>query len=61
MDYFNEPAVVNAAVEWYADCYNRGGRRLYLRTMSHYGSCSAKVPCDITSDENTIIYEHVCA
>ena len=63
MDYFDEPAGEgrNPSEDWYADCYNKGGRLMYWRMMSHYGSCSAKIPCDVTSTEDVIIYEHVCA
>ena len=60
MDYFNEHSVDTTPADWYVDCYNKGGRLMYWRMMSHYGSCSAKIPCDVTSTEDTIIYEYVC-
>ena len=65
MDYFDEPALNENGKppnDWCADCYNnKGGRLVYGRIMSHLGSCSAKIPCEVTSTEDTIIYEHVCA
>ena len=62
MDYFDEPATyVSLTPPWYADCYNKGGRLLFIRTMSNFGSCSAKIPCGITTTESVKIHEYVCA
>ena len=61
MDYFDEPAVNMNADEFCNQCYNKGGRLVYKRALTHYGSCSAKIPCGVTSAEDTIIYDYVCA
>ena len=47
-------------IEYYEGCYSRGGRLLYKRRMTHFGTCSPKIPCSVTSSEGTLIYEYVC-
>ena len=43
-----------------AECYNMGGRVMYGRDISHFGSCAEKIPCSLTSGEKIKIYENVC-
>ena len=61
MNYFDERPKNTMSQENDQECYNKGGRFLLQRIFTHSGSCSAKIPCSVTSAEDTIIYEHVCA
>ena len=60
MDYFDEPSTRDYP-GWFTDCYNKGGRLVYLRFMTNYGSCSAKIPCGVTTSETVKVHEYVCA
>ena len=46
--------------DFYEGCFSKGGRLLYKRKWTHFGTCSAKMPCSLTSSEDTLIYEYVC-
>ena len=47
-------------IDYYQGCFTKGARLLYKRVMTHFGTCSAKLPCSLTSSEDTLIYESVC-
>ena len=49
-------------MEYYYGCYEKGGRLLYERKMTYFGTCSAKIPCSLTTSEDTLIdiYEYIC-
>ena len=58
-NYFDEDPVLFSNRE-YPECYSQGGRLLYGRQATHFGSCSEKVPCSYTPSETTKIYKSVC-
>ena len=49
-------------IEYYEGCYEKGGRLVYERKMTHFGTCSAKIPCSLITSEDTLIniYEYIC-
>ena len=61
LNYFDEPSDDYSADADYIACLDKGGRYVYTRQLTHYGTCAAEIPCDYATEDDTKIYEYVCA
>ena len=60
LDYFDEPSDDYSADADYIACLDKGGRYVYTRQLTHYGTCAAEIPCDYVTEDDIKIYEYVC-